>query len=328
MAPEDKTVKIRRKPGFKVFMEEIKFLRSFRDVKYLLEKARFLMPRLLGTVDSWRDVPPSLLIEPTLFCNIDCTTCCRSKCTRTPGFMDLALFRKIIDDASRIGVGHILLYFFGEPLMHPGIVEMIRYIKSKGLAFHLTTNGSLLDDKMGEGILRSGVTSADYLTFSILGFSKEVHEKIMRGINHEQVVANVLNFMEKRTRSGINGPVVETVFYSTPENGHELKPFRDYWNGIVDHAVDGGKAVEAFIDPKLPKNPRTKTCHQLWERMAIYWNGDVTICGEDLNGDYVVGNLRDQSIREIWSGNELNRVRKLHKEGQYRKIPLCEFCDW
>jgi radical SAM protein with 4Fe4S-binding SPASM domain len=181
---------------------------------------------------------------------------------------------------------------------------------------------------MGEAILRSGVTSADYLTFSILGFSKEVHEKIMRGVSHEQVVENVKNFIENRKRSGINGPVVETVFYSIPENEHELKPFLDYWSKVVDHAIDGGKAVEAFVDQKLPKKPKTKTCHQLWERMAIYWNGDVAICGNDVNGDQVVGNLRDHSIREIWLGDKMTWIKKIHKEGQLQKISLCEFCDW
>jgi len=98
--------------------------------------------------------------------------------------------------------------------------------------------------------------------------------------------------------------LVETVFYSITENEHELGPFLDYWRKIVDHAIDGGKAVEAFIDPGLPKKPRTKRCNQLWERMAIYWNGDVAICGEDMNGDWIVGNLRNQSIQEVWSGEK------------------------
>jgi radical SAM protein with 4Fe4S-binding SPASM domain len=220
------------------------------------------------------------------------------------------------------------LFLFGEPLLHPEIVKMIQYIKSKGMPFHLTTNGALCDDKMGEAILRSGVTSADYLTFSILGFSKEVHENIMRGVNHELVLENVKNFIKNRKRLGINGPVVETVFYSIPENEHELKPFLEYWSKIVDHAIDGGKAIEAFIDQKSCKKARTQTCPQLWERMAIHWNGDVAICGEDVNGEEIVGNLRDQSIRDVWSGDKLIQIKKIHKNGEFKRIAMCEFCDW
>jgi hypothetical protein len=90
MKSEDKALQIRRKPDFRSFMEEIKFLKSLTDVKYLFQKAAFLLPRIAGSVDRWTDVPSSILIEPTLYCNLDCTTCCLSKSVRAPGSMDFA----------------------------------------------------------------------------------------------------------------------------------------------------------------------------------------------------------------------------------------------
>jgi radical SAM protein with 4Fe4S-binding SPASM domain len=309
-------------------LEELKFLKSLRDVRYLTQKIAYVLPRLTGRVARWTDVPPAIQIEPTLFCNVNCITCCRSKCTRPVGNMDFSLFRKIIDDAAHIGVQRVLLFVFGESLLHPQIIEMIRYIKDRGLAFHLTTNGELLDREMGEAILRAGVTSADYVTFSILGFSATVHEQVMRGINHDRVLQNVLQFLESRKRLGINGPVIETVFYSIPENQHELGPFLDYWSEVADHAINGGNAVEAFIDQQQSRKCRARTCTQLWERMCILWNGDVAICGEDLDGEHLVGNMRDQSIRQVWQGEALAHIKRTHKEGQFEKISLCKFCDW
>ncbi len=328
MRRESARPKIRRKPDFISFLEEMKFLKSFSDCRYFLQKALYLLPRLTGRVDRWTKVPPAIQIEPTLHCNLDCTTCCRSKSRRLAGYMDFSLFVKIIDDARNIGVKRVLLFLFGEPLLHPEIVEMIRYIKQKGLGFHLVTNGALLDDAMGRAILQAGVTSADYVTFSILGFSEKVHEMIMRGVNHATVVENVLKFVENRKKLGINGPVIEAVFYSIPENEHELEPFLDYWGKIVDHAIDGGRAVVAFIDQGLPVAPRVRTCAQLWDRMAVQWNGDVAMCGEDVHGDWIVGNLRDQTIQEVWLGEKLTRIKKIHKEGRFDKISMCEFCDW
>ena len=126
----------------------------------------------------------------------------------------------------------------------------------------------------------------------------------------------------------MNGPIIETVFYGVQENIHELEPFMQYWKGVVDHAINGGKAVEAFIDQKMPTQPRKVTCTLLWERMAVLWNGDVTICGEDMDGKYVVGNLRDSSIQEVWLGEKLMGYKKLHKQEKFNQIALCEFCDW
>jgi len=317
---------IRRKPNIKVLLEELKFLKSFRDVGYLTRKMAYLLPRLTGKV-VWTEVPPAIMIEPTLACNVNCITCGRSKCTRPVGSMDFSLFQKIIDDAARVGVQRVLLFVFGEPLLHPQIIEMIAYIKAKGLAFHLTTNGQLLDKNMGEAILRAGVTSADYVTISILGFSAEVHERVMVGISHDRVQENVLQFLESRKRLGVNGPVIETVFYSIPENEHELAPFLEYWSRVADHAVNGGTALEALVDLKQSKKCQTRTCITLWERMVVLWNGDVTMCGMDLNGEWLVGNLRDQSIREVWQSDQLVRIRKLHKEGRFDQISLCRYCD-
>jgi radical SAM protein with 4Fe4S-binding SPASM domain len=328
MKRESARPKIRRKPDFISFLEEMKFLKSFSDCRYFLQKIQYLLPRLTGRVDRWTKVPPAIQIEPTFHCNLDCTTCCRSKSRRQAGYMNFPLFMKIIDDARNIGVKRVLLFLFGESLLHPEIVEMIRYIKQKGLGFHLTTNGVLLDDAMGRAILQAGVTSADYVTFSILGFSEKVHEMIMRGASHATVVENVMKFVENRKKLGINGPVIEAVFYAIPENEHELEPFLDYWGRIVDHAIDGGRAVEAFIDQGLPVAPRVRTCSELWERMAVHWNGDVAMCGEDVNGDWIVGNLRDQTIQEVWLGEKLTLIKKNHKEGRFDKISMCEFCDW
>jgi radical SAM protein with 4Fe4S-binding SPASM domain len=328
MTSKDMAPQSRRKLSLDSVREELKFLRSVSDVKYFCQKALFVLPRLAGMIDRWAAVPPTLQIEPTMFCNLDCITCCRSKIKRTPGNMDFKLFQRIIDDASQIGVKRVGLYLFGEPLLHPEIVDMIRYVKSRSMAFHLTTNGVLLTGSLGEAILRSGVTSADYLTVSMLGFSKAVHEKVMRGVSHGLVVDNLKKFLNNRKRLGVNGPVTETVFYSVPENEHELRPFLDHWGSIVDHAIDGGKAVEIFRDQNLPTKLRTKRCTQLWERMAVHWNGDVPFCGEDMDGDWIIGNLRENSIKEIWLGDKLNRFKKIHKKGDFDEITMCKYCDW
>jgi radical SAM protein with 4Fe4S-binding SPASM domain len=319
---------IRRKPNYRSATEELKFVRSFKDLDIFWQKAMFVLPRLTGTVDRWTDIPPSIQVEPTNSCNIRCLTCCRSVSKRPVGFMDIELFKKIMDDASQIGVKRVQLFLMGEPLVHPRIIEMIRYLKSKGLAFHLTTNGLAFSKAIGDGILGAGATSADYVTFSILGYSKELHEKMMQGVKHDKVMENIHNFINARNASKHNGPIIETVFYSVSQTEHEIEPFMNYWSKVADHAIYGGKAVEAFIDHSLPSNPRTKTCSVLWERMAIQWNGDVVLCGEDSEGEFVVGNLHDSSISEVWNGEKLVNLKKLHKAGQFSQISLCEFCDW
>ena len=129
----------------------------------------------------------------------------------------------------------------------------------------------------------------------------------------------------------MNGPVIKTDFYIMPENEHEKKQFVKYWSWIVDYARIKGRISEGFRNYKRKQNnilPRKHTCWSLWNRLTILWNGNVTICCQDVDGDYVLGSLKEQSIREIWNSKQLLAVKKLHEEKQFQKFPLCSNCDF
>lgn len=189
----------------------------------------------------------------------------------------------------------------------------------------------LLTPQKIEEILEGGVNSADHFIFSVLGHSKEVHENIMRGIDHEKVLKNIQDILQLRKILKMNGPIIETVMYIMPENKNERAQFNKYCRGVIDHVCEVGNISEQFAKFKREDNSipsRNKTCKNLWERMTIFWNGDVTICCADLDGNYVLGNLKEKSIRDIWNSNQLLLIRKWHKEKSFQKIPLCFKCDW
>lgn len=317
---------------FRFFLEELKFFKSFDDIKiFYNQKLPFLLPRVAGNPFFNAKVPPSLQIEPTNYCNASCICCPTERMKRKKGNMDFGLFKNIIDDASEIGVKRIHLFLHGESLLHPRITDMIRYIKSNSLGMTMHTNGMLFNREMIKDILYSGINSGDYITFSILGYSKDVHEKIMDKINHDKVVKNLLDFIKLRKEYKINGPVLEVIFFRMPENENEEKQFVKYWSSIVDHVHPGREITNSFAEYKTEGNSipiRKKTCKLLWERMAIYWNGDVTVCCQDLDGDFVMGNLREKSIKEIWSSEKMQYIRKIHKTGNFEKFSLCTRCDW
>lgn len=313
-------------------LKELKFIKSYEDIKILNnQKLPFLFPRLLGV--NYRDlpIPPSLQMEPTNICNLNCISCPRDRMTRKKGLMDFSLFKKIIDDAAQIKVKRIHFYLHGEPAIHPQLVEMINYIKKKGIGINLTTNGELFNEIKIRALLEAGINSSDYITFSILGFRKEVHENVMKGVSHEKVLRNIITLMKMRKKLQINGPVIQTVFYTMPENEKDKEVFYEYWRNKVDHVKVVRKISKSFSDfgrQRLDKIPvRENTCKNIWERMTIYWNGDVVLCCEDVGGETIAGNMKDQSIKEIWNSKKLKGLRSLHQNGKIRSIPLCARCD-
>ena len=245
--------------------------------------------------------------------------------------MDHVLFCKIVDEAASIGVRRIHLYLHGEPMLHPNIIEMIAYVKSHHIGIHLTTNGVLFDEETVKAILASGLDSADHIRFSMLGHSRRVHEAVMRGVKHDMVVRNIRRCLELRRRMCTSGPVIEVVMYSMPENQAEQAEFLRYWADKVDHARVIGRVSRSFSEYKMGEDAvrhREHTCVNIWERLTVFWNGDVTICCMDVDGDFVVGNLGENSIGAIWNGERLSSIRRIHKQGKLEKFPFCEHCDF
>ena len=315
-----------------LILHVIEALQSFKSVnglKIFFKKTLKTIQKKSGIFYIHTKVPTILQIEPTNYCNCKCLCCSIHRSKRKRGYMDLYLFKKIIDDASQIGVKRIHLYLHGEPLLHPQIVKMIDYIKSKNLSVDLTTNGMLFTKDKIESILHSGVNNKDIITFSILGYSKEVHERIMKGINHDEVVRNIFYLLKLKEKIKKNRPTIQIAFYTMPENEHEKEQFMKYWRGKVDYlkAYPISKSFSGYKKEVYAEKHRKYSCETLWERMTIFWNGDVTICCSDVDGDHILGNLKDQSITKIWNDQKLLSIKKLHKKKQFQKIPFCYNCD-
>jgi len=312
-------------------LEELKFLRSFEDLAILRKKVAYKLPTLGGGLASRGapPIPPSVQIEPTNVCNLRCTTCPGSRTSSGRGYMDMDLFQSIVTEASDIGVQRIHLFLRGEPTLHPKIFEMIAFIKSKGLSLHLTTNGTTLVPERSAELLRTGVNSADQLTISILGHSKESHEATMVGVDHDSVVHNVTELMRLRKKLRINGPVVETIFNAPPENQHETDDFLRFWRGKVDHVRLGDISIEFQEYGRDAVNSviRTEPCNGIYERLLVFWNGQVPQCNGDVDGEHMLGDLNRDSIAEIWNCDRLKGVRRIHEEWQLDKLPMCLHCD-
>jgi len=310
-------------------LEELKFLKSIEDLRILGAKVAYKRPRRPETLGTSPWVPPSLQIEPTNVCNLRCTTCPGARSSFPKGYMDIGLFENIISEASRIGVKRIHLFLRGEPTLHPKIFEMIRFTKSAGLPVHLTTNGTRLTPEKCAELLDSGVNSADQLTISFIGHSKEGHEATMVGIDHDLVVGNITELVRLRKELGVNGPVIETILNPTPETQCETADFLRFWRGKVDHARIGEISI-AFQEYKRAGTAavrRSSVCNYIYDRMAVAWNGQVPQCNIDIDGDSIVGDLNKDSIMDAWNSERMQTVRRIHQEGRFEELPRCLHCD-
>jgi MoaA/NifB/PqqE/SkfB family radical SAM enzyme len=136
-------------------------------------------------------------VEPTNRCNLDCRTCMRQGWEEGLGFMDFAIYEKLLAGWRFFPARfEIFLGGFGEPLSHPRIADMVALAKSAGSKAELISNGILLDDEMTGRLTDAGL---DRLWVSIDGASPASYADVRLGDHLPDIVAN-LERLQARSR--------------------------------------------------------------------------------------------------------------------------------
>ena len=79
--------------------------------------AKHVKRLLLATDRDGAPLPEIVQIESTNICNAKCVFCPRDDMERRQGIMDMALFRKIVDECVELGIEHVRMHNYGEPFV-------------------------------------------------------------------------------------------------------------------------------------------------------------------------------------------------------------------
>ena len=274
--------------------------------------------------------PLHLDLELTSHCNLRCKMCWQSGLLDTPmGFMEDELFERIVDEGVRQGLCGIKLQIRGESTMHPRLARLARYAHEAGvLDVQLTTNGTLLD-KPGklEELLGAGLHK---LIFSI----DPAHDESAREIYGDRVPEVrmiVQEAVELRNRLGLARPYIRVQAYTQPDQTQEellaelKREFPDVDEYLATHLFNAQYDVDSLDG--LSTEYEMYPCSYLWTRLAIYWNGDATICCRDYNATMKLGNVRDAGVRALWLGEKMGGIRLMHLRDERQDITVCSHCE-
>ena len=241
----------------------------------------------------------------------------------------------------------VVLYHGGEPFLNKHIFEWISTIKSMGVGFVKTvTNGTLLTDVLLGKIVESGL---DSIEFSLDGQSPEENNAIRIGSDYHKVVNTIKDLVRIKEKMCVETPsifITNTQFIdpgefdlvsdepSTPQFILDdfsgiykdkvgfKNNFAIFWPGLK--GVKSGKATKLDKQGMAPILPDVKYCPHIVETITIRWNGDVVPCCYDITSEYVLGNIKESSLEDIWNNEKYRRLRKsLHMK---RYLALCENC--
>ncbi len=268
--------------------------------------------------------------EVTTRCNYNCVICPRDKLTRKLETMSFELFALLFDKIRSETRQYNTLTFpgMGEPLMDPSLVRKIEYAKKadRDLDVLILTNGSLLTPERFGEFEDLGVTS---VRVSLYGADAESYRKIHRPKSDrmfDTVKENLLKIVarKKNTKLLLTYNVVDGV------NDDVLQDWISFWEDKADlievwrpHNWVNGRRYRAV------QKDKAVTCGRPFNGpLQIQVDGTVNMCCFDFDGRLTIGDLKKQTLHEIFSSPAYNRIMKCHQAGRYAGSRLiCASCD-
>ena len=278
------------------------------------------------------ETPIQMFIDPSSSCNFSCRFCYHANKASIPhDVMSMETFRKLATDLGEFPhpITIVKLYGFGEPLVNPNIARMVGMLKYSGVSsrVELTTNGWLLTHAMSDNLVSSGL---DRIIVSVNGLNDTQYREITGvPIKFEKYVNQIKYLYEHRGNC-----IVHIKTHINTVSGKEQE-FFDVFKSISD---------EIFIEnvvplwPGLPSDVKpeggcyrqpvvaVKICPYIFYGMTVQANGQVSACFMDWNRQLLIGDLRKESLKDIWNGTKLKELRELHLKYKGNTRPSCGTC--
>lgn len=116
--------------------------------------------------------------------------------------------------------------------------------------------------------------------------------------------------------------------YDDVENNNLLKLSKKYPYHVDYRAWENISLVNRAgkIFDKENRNIN-KPCMRPSNQLVINWKGNVLLCCQDYYEEYILGNVKDESIQKIWYSVQFQKYRKILKAGNRKAIDICKNCD-
>ena len=235
--------------------------------------------------------------------------------------MAMDLYKRLIDQAHDTDVVTSIGFAgLAEPLLDRFIVERVQYARSlRDWVIDIYTNGVYCTPKQFDALRAAGLSR---LTFSLNAVRSEQHDKIMGLKGKFQIVCDNIKYAIKN--AGSVKVMVHTVVDGEHFTNDDAFIFGQIWREhsklVWEGNWVGDKKVERKIDYNAP-------CFRATDQVTVSSEGIVNMCCVDPFGKYRFGDLKVNTLREIYNSPQYMAFRSLHVNNQAAQHPACGTCS-
>jgi len=315
------------------------------------------MEAMAGGLDNYQveSGPETVNLELTVRCNLNCKMCQRSfSGFRLPENTDMTMemVQNVLPLLKKTRL--VWLSGFGEPLLHPDIIPIIRMIRSVNpdIETAFTTNFLLVKGEKLRGLIEAGLTR---IQVSVDGDNELGHafSPTREGVACYQKVLweRLGEFHSLKQRLGMSKPELQFCFVGMRRNIHQLEeiiqrglsvglssivvqPVRDYDGSLTgedlfenrDYSLpiltaaklfaerQGVEFICRFMDEKM--NVTRQKCTFPWTFFHVAVDGSVFMCCEGIPAR---NNIMTTNVLDIWNSPPYLELRKELVSGKMRR---------
>lgn len=253
------------------------------------------------------------------------------------------LFKNTIDQLhSRLL--YLLFYFQGEPYLHPSFLDLVNYASSKGIYTATSTNAHYLTEENARKTVESGL---DRLIISLDGTTQEVYKQYRVGGNLNKVLEGTKRLVAQKRALKSKTPYLIFQFLVVKPNEHQIDEAKqlakelgvdDVWFKTAQiYDYQNGSPLIPTIDyysrykPESNgtyslKNKLIDGCWKMWHSCVITWDGLVVPCCFDKDAQHRLGNLQQESFKNLWKSETYTRFRGSLLQSR-SSIDMCRNCS-
>lgn len=242
--------------------------------------------------------------------------------------MGLSLFGRIVEETARHSWSSIRIHAVGEPLCWPGIRDAAQIVRERGVTSWLFTSGITKD----RALLDTLCESLRIIEVSVNSISRDDYT-ITKGVDAFDLVTGNIEYMSKRIQSSaIPCSLIVSRVQSSCEAADQ--EFVSHWKatGLVSDAFVRSYHTYNDLMPGRQSGDSPalhEPCLVHWARFNVAADGRAVVCFNELfkpriDPNLVLGDLRTESIADIWRGPKLSALRQAELSGDYSGLPFAD----
>lgn len=334
----------------------------FRSLARKADKASFHLAQDFYQKNLIAPLPTHIQLEPTVRCNLHCTTCSRDSVIASYQKMNMSLqeIHHILELIPSLKT--VKFQGLGEPLFTAEIENILPLFAARKIQLWTITNGTVLKDSKYRRYLTDFFKD---VTVSLDSTDEKKFAKIRAGANLRQVEEGLHLLVQDRNEKapdltiGIN-------YCVTHENFQELGALADLalklkldyvsvvfvenWHTADEAEYLKSKAYVAESQKVLPEirreirnlrwkllqhgiilgskkeTPRLGDCFWPFRSLFINVEGEITPCCVRMHRNHSLGNiLKVSNLNEIWNGPAYQALRRAHLQKD-KTHSVCGHC--